>query len=172
MPQNGFSDDGYIIDQDYFSDYPYRGSTSNINGCGWVAAFDLLRSQGQAVSFREVLDGLNSIRPAKIPGPTPVSVLRQYLAGFGSYRLHRGRRAGLRAARQAPAGILRYWEGRELHYISFVWQENGRDYRFFNVADGLEDMTCPMEEFFAGHCRYGSVRVIVPKKTPGEPVKS
>ncbi|MCD8116571.1 MAG: hypothetical protein LUE21_05575 [Oscillospiraceae bacterium] len=163
MPQNGFSDDGYIIDQDYFSDYPYRGSTSNINGCGWVAAFDLLRAQGQAVSFREVLDGLNSIRPAKHPGPTPVWVLRQYLAGFGAYRLCLGRRAGLRAACQAPAGILRYWEGRGPHFIPFLRQGDGHVYRFLNVADGLEDMTCSMEEFFAGHCRYGFVRVIVPK---------
>ncbi|MCD7749251.1 MAG: hypothetical protein LUH42_04265 [Oscillospiraceae bacterium] len=163
MPQNGFSADGYIIDQDCFAAYPYRGSTSNINGCGWVAAFDLLRAQGRDISFQEVLDGLNGLYPTKLPGPTPVRALRRYLAGFGEYRLYRGRRASLRAAGQAPAGILRYWEGREPHYIPFLRREEGV-YRFLNVADGLEDMACSMEEFFSAHCRRGSVRAIVPKK--------
>ncbi|MCD8321753.1 MAG: hypothetical protein LUC89_02560 [Oscillospiraceae bacterium] len=163
MPQNGFSEDGYIIDQDYFAAYPYRGSTSNINGCGWVAAFDLLRAQGREVPFQEVLAGLNGIHPAKMPGPTPVRVLRQYLAGFGDYRQCWGRRASLRAAGKASAGILRYWEGKELHYIPFLRREKG-EYRFLNVADGMEDMICPMEEFFSTHCRFGSVVVIVPKE--------
>ncbi|MCD7844621.1 MAG: hypothetical protein LUG57_01955 [Oscillospiraceae bacterium] len=164
MPQKGFSADGYIIDQDYFAAYPYRGSTSDRNGCGWVAAFDLLRAQGREVPFQEVLAGLNGIHPARVPGPTPLRVLRQYLSGFGSYRLRRGRRAGLRAAQQAPAGILRYWEGKTPHYIPFIRQEGGEVYRFLNVADGLEDMTSPMGEFFADHCRFGSVAVIVPRE--------
>ncbi|MCD8088816.1 MAG: hypothetical protein LUE22_09610 [Oscillospiraceae bacterium] len=163
MPQNGFSEDGYIIDQDYFAAYPYRGSTSNINGCGWVAAFDLLRARGRNIPFQEVLSGLNGTCPTKLPGPTPVRALRQYLAGFGNYRQCRRRRAALRAAEKASAGILRYWEGKEPHYIPFLRQEEGV-YRFLNVADGMEDMSCPMDEFFSTHCRFGSVVVIVPRE--------
>lgn len=156
----GFSADGYIIDQDYFSAYPYRGSTSNINGCGWVAAFDLLRAQGREVPFREVLAQMNAICPTKLPSPTPVRVLRRFLAGYGQYRLFIGKRRALHAASRAEAGILRYWEGREPHFVPFL-RQNGT-YRFFNVADGLEDLSCPMDEFFRTHCRHGTVRAIVP----------
>ena len=40
--QKGFSSDGFITDQDYFGDYPYRAMTSDINGCGWMAATCLM----------------------------------------------------------------------------------------------------------------------------------
>ena len=35
---NGFSDDGYIIDQDCFDGHEYRTMQTSINGCGWIAA--------------------------------------------------------------------------------------------------------------------------------------
>ena len=38
---NGFSDDGYIIDQDYFDEYEYRTMQASINGCGWIAAYNI-----------------------------------------------------------------------------------------------------------------------------------
>ena len=156
----GFSQDGYIIDQDHFAAYRYRGMTSNINGCGWVAAYDLLRAQGVPIDFATVHRQMNAML-LQIPGPTPVSKLREYLARHGRYRLYVGKKASLRAALKARAGILRYWEENVPHFITFVRVEGGL-YRFFNVNDGLEDFTCSMEEFFAGHCIRPFVRIITP----------
>ena len=46
--------------------------------------------------------------------------------------------------------------GHEPHFISFVRQPDGR-FRFFNVADGLEDSVMSMEDFAEGHLLHGTV---------------
>ena len=159
--REGFSADGYITDQDCLAAYRYRGMSSDINGCGWVAAYDLLHAQGKDVDFETVHREMNALFPRQIPGPTPVKKLMDYLARYGDYRLTAGKAAALRAAQTAPAGILRYWEEDVPHFVPFVRTEDGQ-YRFFNVNDGLEDFVCPMEAFFAGHCRRPLVRAITP----------
>ena len=159
--EKGISKDGYITDQNHFSAYRYRGMSSNWNGCGWVAAYDLRHAQGHDVDFKAVHRDMNALFPFQIPGPTPVWKLRLYLSRHGRYRLTVGKRASLAVAGKAPAGIIRYWEGRTPHFVPFVRREDGR-YRFFNVADRLEDFICPMDEFFRDHCVHGLVRVITP----------
>ena len=157
----GFSEDGYIIDQNHFSAYRYRGMTSDINGCGWVAAYDLLRAQGKNIDFETVHRDMNAMFPLQIPGPTPVSKLRTYLARHGEYRLTVGKKESLRMALKSKAGILRYWEGRTPHFVPFIRQEKGK-FRFLNVNDGQEDITCSMEWFFDHHCIRPFVRIITP----------
>ena len=161
--RKGFSKDGYITDQDHFSAYKYRGMTSNYNGCGWIAAYNLRRAQGHDVDFESVHRDMNALFPFQIPGPTPVWKLRLYLARHGKYQLTVGKKASLAAAEQAPAGILRYWEGKTPHFVPFIRQGDGR-YRFLNVNDRMEDFICPMDEFIRGHCIHGLVRVITPKE--------
>ena len=156
----GFSHDGYIIDQDCFSGYRYRGMSSDINGCGWIAAYNLRRAAGQDADFDEVRREMNALYALQIPGPTPVRKLRRYLRRYLPCAFAVGMRRSLAAAERSDAGILRYWEERTPHFIAFVRQGDGL-FRFFNVADGQEDILCPMDRFFAGHCRRGLVRALV-----------
>ena len=156
----GFSRDGFITDQNKFMEYPYRGMTSDVNGCGWVAAYNLRRAAGQDVPFDDVRREMNKMFPLQIPGPTPMRKLRRYLRRYLPFRFVGGKKRALAAAERSPAGILRYWEGRTPHFISFVRQPDGR-YRFFNVADGMEDYLCPMDRFFQRHCHKGWIRVLV-----------
>lgn len=158
--ERGFSSDGYIIDQNCLGAYRYRGMTSDVNGCGWVAAYDLLHAQGRDVAFETVHRDMNAMFPLQIPGPTPVRKLRRYLARYGDYRLAVGKKAAFQAASQAPAGIIRYTEGRTPHFVPFVRVGEGK-FRFFNVTDGLEDYEATMEEFFT-RCRRGLTRALVP----------
>ena len=51
---NGFSSDGYIVDQKQLQGYPYGRYSSDWNGCGWIAAYNLLKSRGQDVSCDEI----------------------------------------------------------------------------------------------------------------------
>ena len=53
---NGFSDDGYIIDQDYFDEYEYRTMQASINGCGWIAVYNIRHFLGHSVSFQAVMN--------------------------------------------------------------------------------------------------------------------
>lgn len=156
---DGFSPDGYIIDQNRFTAYRYREMSSDINGCGWIAAYNVLRFLGHGVAFDDVRRGMDAMIRLRIPGPTPTRVLRAYLSRFGRFSYAAGRRRALAAAQASTAGVLRYWEGSEPHFIAFLRRPDGQ-FRFLNVADGLEDIALPMDAFFADHCRRGPVRVL------------
>ncbi len=98
--------------------------------------------------------------PLQIPGPTPVRKLRRYLKKYLPFRFAAGRKRALAAAKSSAAGILRYWEGRSPHFISFIRGEDGR-YRFFNVSDGREDFYLSMDRFFEQRVHKGWIRVLV-----------
>ena len=42
------------------------------------------------------------------------------------------------------------------HFVCFIRQADG-SFRFFNVADGLEDALMPMEQFAREHLTHGTV---------------
>lgn len=155
----GWSDDGFIIDQDCFGAYPYRTMPSSINGCGWIAAYDLLHALGRDQDpgrIRRELDGMHRLR---VPGPTLMVVMRAYLAIHApEARETVGREAALAAAAESRAGIFRYREGHEPHFVAYLRCGEGA-FRFFNVADGLEDCRMSMERFGAEHAKGGTVIV-------------
>lgn len=156
---DGFSADGYIIDQNCMAGYPYRGMTSDINGCGWIAAYNLRHAAGQEAAFGDVCGEMNRMYVFQIPGPTPMRKLRRYLRRYLPHRYTAGRKRSQAAAETARAGILRYWEGNEPHFVAFVRQDDGLC-RFFNVADGKEDFLCSVEDFFRSRVRRGWIRVL------------
>ena len=149
---NGFSSDGYIIDQDYFDEYEYRTMQASINGCGWIAAYNIRHYLGDRVSFQAVMNEMDYMHSLRIPGPTTMPVMRAYLRTYiPAMTEHIGREAALLASVSCRAGILRYTEDDVPHFISFI--RAGQAYRFFNVNDGLEDYVSSMEMFFSTHVR-------------------
>ena len=148
---NGWSTDGYITDQDYFGDYTYRTIPASRNGCGCIAAFNLRKYLGQNVSFEDVLQEMDDMHALKVPGPTTMTVMRQYLGKYvPGISESTGRQESLDAAKISRAGILRFTEENIPHFITFI-SSNGK-YRFFNVNDGLEDFEEDMDTFFEKHC--------------------
>lgn len=157
--EQGFSEDGYIVDQDCFHALRYRTMPASINGCGWIAAFNLRRFLGQDVSYPEVLRELEGMHLWNVPGPTLMTVMRAYLDRYvPQARETVGREEALAAAAASRAGVFRYREKREPHFVSYLRTEDGR-FRFFNVADGLEDCRMTMEEFGRDHLCGGTVIV-------------
>ena len=155
----GFAADGYIVDQDCFHSLHYRTLPADINGCGWIAAYNLRRFLGQESDWREVLRELESMHLWNVPGPTLMNVMRAFLRTYAPEAAETvGREAALAAAEGSRAGIFRYREGREPHFISYIREADGQ-YRFFNVADGLEDARMSMADFGRDHLRGGTVIV-------------
>ena len=153
----GFSQDGYIIDQDCFFECIYRTIPANLNGCGWIAAYNLRKFLGHAVTYEEVRRELDEMHFLRVPGPTLMCVMRKYLKKHvPQYRETVGREAALDAARNSRAGIFRYREGEEPHFVAYI-RADGNVFRFFNMADGLEDCVMTMERFIAEHCAPGTV---------------
>ena len=153
----GFSSDGYIIDQDCFSDFKYRTIPANFNGCGWIAAYNLRRFLGHEASYDEVRREMDEMHFLRVPGPTLMCVMRKYLKKHvPEVRETVGRKDALTAAKESRAGIFRYREGLEPHFVSYI-RQGENSFRFFNMADGLEDCVLPMEQFIEEHCAPGTV---------------
>ena len=155
----GFSSDGYIVDQDCFSSVRYRCMRADINGCGWIAAYNLRHFLGQTDDWNGVrleMDGMHTLR---IPGPTLMRVMREYLdRHVPGWTETSGRNDALEAAERSQAGIIRYTEGHEPHFISYIRADDSH-FRFFNVADGLEDCIMTMSRFAEEHLLRGQVTV-------------
>ena len=154
----GFSPDGYIRDQDCFSAVRYRTMPASINGCGWIAAYNLFRFLGRTEEWDTVRRELDDLHRIRMPGPTLLPVMRSYLLSRIPELVEtRGREAALAAAWRSRAGIFRYREEKVPHFVSYLRTEEG--YRFFNVADGLEDCRMSMERFGREHLLGGYVAV-------------
>ncbi len=54
MAEKGFTSDGFIMDQAQFTDYPYGKFTSDWNGCGWIAVFNLMHARGMGVTPEQI----------------------------------------------------------------------------------------------------------------------
>ncbi len=147
---DGFSADGYIINQDFFEEYEYRTIRASYNGCGWIAAYNIRHYLGDGVRFDSVLEEMDRMHSLRIPGPTTMPVMRAYLRKYiPAMHEHEGRERAYEASCRSRAGILRYTEDGVPHFISFI--RKGEAYRFFNVNDGLEDFTAAMPAFFENH---------------------
>ena len=106
--------------------------------------------------MRKELDEMHFLQA---PGPTLMCVMRKYLRKYvPSARETVGREAALAEARESRAGIFRYREGVEPHFVSYI-RQGENSFRFFNMADGLEDSVMPMEQFVGEHCAPGTVIV-------------
>ncbi len=154
--RKGFTEDGYICDQEQLTDFPYRTVTTDYNGCGWIACYNLRRFLGQEVSAEEVNREMDGMHRLRFPGPTTMRVMRRYLDTYVvNYRETHGRAEIIRAAKQAKAGIFRYYEERVPHFVTFMLTESGR-YRFLNVNDDLWDFETTIDEFAEKHFLFGS----------------
>lgn len=150
-PVAGWSEDGYIINQDAFTDYEYRTIRASRNGCGPIAVYNVLRALGREMDFAALLREMDGLHVMHRPGPTSMNAMRACLrCHVPEMQEHSGRERALAAASRSRMGILRYTEEKIPHFISFLRAESG-GFRFFNVNDGLEDYVCSMERFFAGH---------------------
>jgi hypothetical protein len=156
----GFSEDGYIIDQDCFHEYRYRTMRADINSCGWIAAYNIRHFLGQDAGWDDVRREMEEMHVLNIPGPTHMRVMRQYLNKYvPGVRIVYGKEQALEAAKASTAGIFRYREENIPHFISFV-RQNDRQFRFFNITEDKEDITMPMEQFGKEHLLNGRVIVL------------
>ena len=133
MDERAFSSDGYIIDQSALKNIKYGVYPSSINGCGWVAAYNILHSMSDEEKPEDVFDGVLSILPYQGSMGTPTATMLEYLRSCGlSARLIRGKKNILAGMDSVERGILRYKEMLGDHYVAFV-REDALRYRFLRI---------------------------------------
>jgi len=159
--QKMLSDDGYIIDQEYTKSYQYGKLSSDINGCGWIAMYNLFHVQNSLKSYEDVYYEMNAILTYNGMFGTPMKVMKNYLMiNKIAFTVISGKKDSLIKAKTSNVGIIRYFEGYELHFVTYTKLPNG-NYRFFNAIPGKEEHQVSMESFFNDHCKLPFVKVII-----------
>ena len=148
LQQNAVSRDGYIISQYRTENVPYGRRTSNINGCGWIAAYNFFLCMGRPKSVEELTDALSrhSLFRGRL-GTSPFR-LRRYLKKQG-YDLDvtlSVKKAADKAA-SARAGILLYRHSNGWHFVTFTKSDAPGRLRFFNASQGEGNHIPDMEAF-------------------------
>ena len=150
-----FSKDGYIIDQAKVTDIRYGVFTSDINGCGWIAAYNFLKRMGQNADEKTIADEL--IRYTLFRGlvGTDLFRLRRYFKRHG-YRMPI-RFFGSKKARlpeRTSAGVIWYCHKDGFHFVTFYADESiapkedgEARFRFLNGHAGKESHLDTMRGF-------------------------
>ena len=126
--RKGWSDDGYIVDQDCFAERRYRTMPASINGCGPMAACNLLHYLGRDLPLDTILEDMDRRHMLHAPGPTSVRVMRAFLQErVPETREAAGREAALALAKVSRAGIFRYQEGHVPHFVSYIRRTEGAE---------------------------------------------
>lgn len=142
-----FSPDGYIISQEHTAGVPYGVHSSDYNGCGWIAAYNLLRALGRPAKPLAAAKSLAASSPFHGSLGTGPLRLARWLRRRGiPVQTARKRPDVLRLAGRSRAGILFYFDDKEPHYVAFINQGGGVQ-RFLNAVDGAAMDTLPMAAF-------------------------
>ncbi|MDP3447720.1 MAG: hypothetical protein Q8S22_06625 [Eubacteriales bacterium] len=150
-----YSKDGYIVDQARLTHIRYGVLTSDINGCGWIAAYNFLKRMGENVDEKTLADEL--IRHTVFRGlvGTDLFRLRRKLKKHG-YRMPIKFRWNKKARlpEGTSAGIIYYCHKDGFHFVTFYAdeslppEEDGEArFRFLNGLAGKENHISTMRGF-------------------------
>lgn len=151
------SDDGYIADQDYTDGLRYGYWMSNYNGCGWIAAYNILHYLGRTSDPERVFAEMLQILPYEGRRGTPFPTLVRFFKEHGiPMRRCYGTPALLKRLEGTGCGIMRCVKEGSPHYVAFLRQEEKDEdghirYRFLNVENGREDYTASFDRFLSDY---------------------
>lgn len=159
VPSGAFSADGCIVSQPSFAAVPYGVKRSDYNGCGWMAAYNLLHLLGRCADWREVVRGMRFCTLLLGLLGTDPFALRRYLRRRGVRTKVFFRPSRAAAAADGHSGILMYWHGRGAHFTAF--QPADGKHRFLNVRRGDGRHIEAMADFLAARSRAALVVCLI-----------
>ncbi len=152
LPENVLDAEGYIIDQGHMGEIPFGWFSTREKGCGWIAAYNLLKLCGREESPQRVCREVQNYGlPGKVLGQELVWLL-VYLRRKGFHvRLsvpgYRGCEALLR---QYPNGILMYVHRRGAHYAAYHAVDD-RTVHLYNAVYQKRNHIVPLRTFLQKH---------------------
>lgn len=146
--RTAYSAEGFLVDQARITDVRYGCRTSDRNGCGWIAVYNLLRCLNDDADYSEIVAALarHSLF-CGLFGTSPFRI-RRYLKRRGHDTLTvfgKGRTAEIGEC--ARAGILMYRHSGGWHFVAFAQAGDGV-LRFYNAVAG-QACERTMERFLA-----------------------
>ncbi|NCC43811.1 MAG: hypothetical protein EOM18_09580 [Clostridia bacterium] len=149
MDNQAFSKDGYIIDQRFTTEYMYGRFDSSYNGCGWIAAFNLLKALDHPVTSLQVNQEMNAILPRNGMLGTTQRMLIKYLTDkCVPFSLVKGKSKIIKSSSACRAGIIRYIDcDKTPHLVAFAGKRQD-SFRFFNSMEGVETDYITLDDFY------------------------
>lgn len=149
------SSDGFIINQSCACDAPYGKYMSAHNGCGWMAAYNVLHALCGCDDWQAVQDALAvGLHYGGRLGTGPRR-LRRYLTQRGLHTKTAFTTYGiLKKSALCKAGILLCFTPYGAHYIAFLPTQTAKTYRFFNAEYGNEHHVQTLPQFCKAHYNW------------------
>ena len=143
-----FDNHGYIINQGKMEKLPYGAFSTKSRGCGWIAAYNLLKYLGKPMTMQQIAHELESRSFSGNVFGTNMLVLYQWLRSKGlPVRLIQiSRKQCISAMKQAECGILLYLHRRGGHYTCFRNNHDGT-LHFWNAVYGKRNMDMAADAF-------------------------
>ena len=148
------SSDGFIVDQRKTDNIPFGAVSSDRNGCGWIACYNLLKALGRDPDPEAIVRRLEkTLQFRGYLGLHLFSLVRELRRNqqipleFALRSFH-----AQQTSECASAGIIMYFTGRRNHFAAFRREENGR-LRFFGATPGRSEEIISMADFYRIHVK-------------------
>lgn len=147
-----YSADGYCIDQGASRAIRYGKCSSAQNGCGWIAAYNLLRIAGNPYPPARVRAGLAPTLWMGGRMGTRVTALWRYLHRRGVTLIPTLRSS---KAAEGPGGLAFYYTGKGFHFVAYASAGRPRRYRFLNAVYGRDRLLRTPQQFRKQFFKHG-----------------
>ncbi len=170
IPPSVLDENGYIIDQGHLESVPFGWFSSRRNGCGWIAAYNLLKMHEMEEPAARIIHELERCGMPGKPFGEEVVWLLVYLhrKGFAVHLSRPGIRGCEETAGRYSTGILMYMHRRGAHYAAYRTVDGGR-VQLYNAIYRKKEHVVTIREFLEEHsvlhgaivigCRPRTVRV-------------
>lgn len=152
---------GYIIDQRKTNNISFGGTSSDKNGCGWIAAYNFLKAMDREPDPEVVLKKLERTLLGDGRLGLNFFALQWYLRDLPLETALRPFHAQ-QLSETCKAGIILYRADKQNHFAAFRREENGR-LRFYGAVAGKEAYDTTMAEFYWNHVKFPLALTITAK---------
>ncbi len=147
VDDNCFDEEGYLIHQGKMHGIPFGWFSTKDKGCGWIAAYNLLKMNGMEKTMYETAHGLGDKSLTGEMFGENIFLLYRWLRRQGldvHYAL--GKRSCIRHMKYSNNGILLYSMKKNAHYTAYDVRPDG-SLHFFNAVYGRQRHYMNPEEF-------------------------
>ena len=145
-----FDERGYIINQGKMESIPFGWFNTRDKGCGWIAAYNLLKLNGKTILMKDVLAGLKRFTfIGNLLGQEKISLYFWLKKQGLNVHISAGTNAKIiKKMCASKSGILLYIHRHNAHYVAYEVCKDGRVH-FYNAIYGKKNHIMTASEFLS-----------------------
>ena len=143
-----FDEEGYIINQGLMKDIPFGWFDTESRGCGWIAAFNLLKMNGMEVPMETCAHNLekNAVL-GKLMGQNVFPLIRWLKKqGLDVHVSAPFNKSAVKMVRSSKSGIILYNHTKGAHYTTYRYLGDSK-VQLYNARYGRRNHVISIDEF-------------------------